>query len=316
VPKRRSVKKRLADGTIKVYHYDRKKKPEKRFADDTIGALTIEYRHSPEWRALSEATRRTYSVYLRDIELLQTEPVAKITRRSLLKLRDVIAEERGNGASTGFIRTASALFKFAVGREIIDHNPAYSIEALPGGELVPWTIEQVEAAMSLPEPYRRVVVLALYTGQRRGDLIRMRWSDYDGLKIKLVQQKTGSKLTLTAPAELRFELDGWKKDTLSDTILLTERGLPWQPQHISHMLPKALVAIGLPPLGVHGLRKLAASRLANSGCTAHEIAAVTGHKSLSMVQHYTKTADQERLAESAISRLESQPRVNRETNRE
>jgi integrase len=64
------------------------------------------------------------------------------------------------------------------------------------------------------------------------------------------------------------------------------------------------VRIGLSnDLNVHGLRKLAAAKLADAGCSRHEIAAITGHQSLSMVQLYTKTADQERLATAAILRL-------------
>jgi site-specific recombinase XerD len=39
------------------------------------------------------------------------------------------------------------------------------------------------------------------------------------------------------------------------------------------------------------LRKATARRLAEIGCTAHQIAAVTGHASLSEVQRYTKAAD-------------------------
>jgi integrase len=58
-------------------------------------------------------------------------------------------------------------------------------------------------------------------------------------------------------------------------------------------------------LNVHGLRKLAATALAEAGCTPHEIAAVTGHKSLAMVELYTRSAARERLALTAIGRLEN-----------
>jgi hypothetical protein len=44
-------------------------------------------------------------------------------------------------------------------------------------------------------------------------------------------------------------------------------------------------------------------RLAEAGCTAHEIRAISGHKSLREVERYTKAADQERLARAAASRL-------------
>jgi len=68
-------------------------------------------------------------------------------------------------------------------------------------------------------------------------------------------------------------------------------------------LMRALRKIGLDGHNIHGLRKLAAVRLAEAGATVHEIAAITGHASLSQVALYTKQADQERLARSAMVRL-------------
>jgi integrase len=62
---------------------------------------------------------------------------------------------------------------------------------------------------------------------------------------------------------------------------------------------------GLPHCSAHGLRKAAASRLAEHGATIHEIAAVTGHRSLKEVQRYTKGVEQKRLAASAMARLSS-----------
>jgi integrase len=67
---------------------------------------------------------------------------------------------------------------------------------------------------------------------------------------------------------------------------------------------KRIALAGLPERCVaHGLRKAAARRLAEAGCSANEIAAVTGHASLEEVTRYTKAADQKRLARSAIRRL-------------
>ena len=53
----------------------------------------------------------------------------------------------------------------------------------------------------------------------------------------------------------------------------------------------------------HGLRKAALTRLAAAGCTVHEIAAISGHKTLSEVQRYTDAADQARLAQAAMGRI-------------
>jgi len=59
---------------------------------------------------------------------------------------------------------------------------------------------------------------------------------------------------------------------------------------------------GLRHCSAHGLRKAAARRLAEAGCTAHEIAAITGHASLNEVQRYTRAADQQKLAASAMEK--------------
>lgn len=63
---------------------------------------------------------------------------------------------------------------------------------------------------------------------------------------------------------------------------------------------------GLPQCSAHGLRKAAASRLADISCTAHEIMSITGHDSISEVQRYTKTAQRKQLAESVRNRVDGQ----------
>ena len=65
---------------------------------------------------------------------------------------------------------------------------------------------------------------------------------------------------------------------------------------------------GLTGCPLHGLRKACARRLAEAGCSALEIMAITGHKTLKEVERYTKAADQERMAERAIARTPSYPR--------
>src|SRR5262245_21768537 len=65
----------------------------------------------------------------------------------------------------------------------------------------------------------------------------------------------------------------------------------------------AIREAGLPPCcKAHGLRKAAARRLAEAGCSAHEIMAVTGHKTLGEVERYTRAAEQERLNAAAMAK--------------
>jgi integrase len=248
---------------------------------------------------LADGTVKTYSYPV------AASPKRRRTTYVLLVIRDAIAKERGNGAGTGFSRAVGALFAWAVGREWIQHNPMAGVKRLPSGELLAWTEAEASLAIrELPEPLRRAVVLAYHTAQRRGDLVLLPWSAYDGSVIRLKQQKTGISLVLPVHPDLRAELEMWARDRQSTTILTAPRGKAWSAQDLSHALPPALQAIGLVRrLNIHGLRKLAATRLAEAGCSAHEIAAITGHKTLSMVQHYTLSADQERMASAAVIRL-------------
>lgn len=299
----RVVKKRLADGSIKTYRYAAKPK-QHRFGDETIGALILAYKAGQEWHALAPASRATYTIYLRVLEAAPHTRVADVTRRDILALRDAVATARGIGAANGFLRAASALFGWAVDREWIDHTPMARVRSLAGGSLPAWTDEQARHAIAkLPEHFRRVVVLAWQTGQRRGDLVRLRWSDYDGRAIHLVQQKTGAALVIEASPQLRAELDAWKRRATALTILTDAKGKPWDATYLSSAMGRALAKIGLPGLNVHGLRKMRAAELASGGATVHEIAAVTGHRTLGMVAHYTRDADQKRLAASAVDRL-------------
>lgn len=295
----------LADGTTKEYRYSAYKRKKPKLPTDTINALVDAYYASPEWAALAENTRRTYAVYLKILSPTGHVRVTDVSRRDILTVRDKILAARGPGAAQGFVRSSSALFAWAVDREWIPHTPVNRIKPIGGGHLRAWSVAEADQAEAgLPERLRRVVVLARYTGQRRGDLCAMTWAAFDGERIRVRQQKTGAELVIPCHPTLREELMRWER--VAVTILTNTLGRPWKPQHLSHELPLALKRLGIAEdLNVHGLRKLAATSLADAGCSVHEIAAVTGHQSLSMVAHYTRTADQERLAGAAIIRLQT-----------
>lgn len=305
------VKRTLADGTVKEYRYarHRRTKPQPK-AVDSIHALIEAYQCSPEWGGLADATKTQYELYLRPLFRVGHVPVDQVKRRDLKLVRDRIAKERGNGAAHGFVRAASALFSFAVDSDWIEASPATRLtKGLPRGHLRAWTPEEAQAALArLPEPLRRVVVLALYTGQRRGDLCALRWSAYDGQEIKLTQQKTKEPMVIPCHDALKAELDAWRKDAVAGigeaTILTDNKGKPWKPNLLSHYMPAALVRIGLSnEINVHGIRKLAAANLAEAGCSTKEIAAITGHRTSAMVDFYTRSADQRKLAGAAIVRF-------------
>ena len=115
------------------------------------------------------------------------------------------------------------------------------------------------------------------------------------------QRKTGATLTIPVHPELERIIAASTIGHL--TLLTTNKGKSYSPDSFSEQFRVWCDAAGLPWRCVfHGLRKAAARRLAEAGCTPHEIAAITGHATLSEVQRYTKAVDQARLACAAMAR--------------
>jgi integrase len=145
-------------------------------------------------------------------------------------------------------------------------------------------------------------MIARFAGQRRGDVLRMTRTAFDGTYISVRQEKTDEPLMIRAHRRLKTYLDELPKDSL--LFVVTSRGQPIEESAFSKEFRAALDAAGLQHLHFHGLRHSAGRALAEAGCSAHEIQAVIGHRTLQMVQHYTKAAQQKRLASSAIAKLE------------
>lgn len=305
----RRVRKRLADGTIKTYTYApraaRQAKPAP-MAADSIRELLAAYERSPEWRALAQRTQKNRLIALRHLRPIQHLRLPELKRREVLTLRDAIAEGIGTGAANAFASHLAAILSWARDRGWIEHSPADRIKALPGGHFPTWTEAQLATALeAVTEPIRRALVLAVHTGQRRGDLVSLRWSDIAGGVVRLKQEKTGARLAIPMHPDLAADVEAWRKGASAVTVLTDPAGKPWDRDWLTMSVMRALEPLGMKGLNIHGLRKLAAVRLAEAGCSVHEIAAITGHASLAEVARYTAAADQERLARAAVTRLQT-----------
>ena len=148
------------------------------------------------------------------------------------------------------------------------------------------------------------LLLALWTGQRQGDLLRLPWSAYDGIHIRLRQGKGGARVVIPVGAPLKAALDATPKR--STIILTNSEGKPWTSDGFRASWGKACKRAGVVGLTFHDLRGTAVTRLAIAGCTEAEIATITGH-SLRGVRaildtHYLIAI--RKLGDSAITKLE------------
>jgi integrase len=203
-----------------------------------------------------------------------------------------------------------ALVAYAIEADLIEHDPTLGIKLrrMTGDGFHTWTegqTERFEAAHPIGSRERLAFALGLYTGQRRGDVIRMgrqhirRTSKGDVIDVK--QGKTGKPLAVPIHPELGAILA--TVPTTQLTFVQTLRGKPFDGKSFTQWFAKACDDAGLPSeCTFHGLRKTFCTRRADAGCTVHETAAGSGHASLKEVERYTKAADQERLAWAAMER--------------
>lgn len=148
-----------------------------------------------------------------------------------------------------------------------------------------------------------------YTGQRGGDVAKMKWSDFDGQRIFVVQEKTGKKLWLRCPKPLLTVLKREQRRADHEHIFSHAYGEPFtNAQTLSHAIRNRLHALGIEPpkdsgkrnYTMHGLRKNAGMELALAGCTVNEIMAVLGHKTPKMALYYVEQACQETMNDNAV----------------
>jgi integrase len=120
--------------------------------------------------------------------------------------------------------------------------------------------------------------------------------------MHVAQQKTKAKLLIPLHPRLKELLAVWPRDQMvilsTSTASRSRRpasatGWPTRSRRPGYLITASRM----------GLRKAAARLLAEAGCTTHQIMAVTGHKSLSEVERYTKAAQQKRLAQEAFKQL-------------
>lgn len=264
----------------------------------TVAAVIDDYLETPEFKGLADNSRRLYRLYLDDIRRVYGKfQIADIRRAHIKKLRTKLAGTPGR--CNVVLKMFRIVMAQAVEMELRTDNPVSGIKPVKGGgSRKPWPPEVIEAFLAAaPADMAMACKLGLYTGQRVGDILAMKWCDIDGTAIQVAQEKTGERVWIPMHRELRAALAGWPRT--GPTILDLPRTTfdpRWQ---------KAKKKAGIKGYVFHGLRYTAAGNLAEVGCSTHEIAAITGHQSLAMLQKYTRHANQKRLAGAAIRKLEA-----------
>jgi integrase len=279
----------------------------------TIRALAISYFNSSGFRSLAPSTQSTYrniiERFCRQADKIGKaygdKSVAALRRENVVKL---MASCDTPHSANGLRKALRALMKHAVELGWRVDDPTLEVKAarVKSDGYHSWTddeIAQFEKRHPLGTKGRLAMDLLLYTGQRRSDVVRMgRQHVRDGW-LNLKQCKTGVELAIPVLPQLALSIEASANDHL--TFLTTEFGRPFTAAGFGNWFRKQCNSAGLHGCSAHGLRKAAARVLAEAGCTAHEIGAITGHTSLREIVRYTMAAEQKKLAASAMAKFKA-----------
>jgi integrase len=269
----------------------------------SIDAAVVAYLGSRAFRAMALASRKMRRNILdRFREKYGMAPVAELRRDHIDK---ILSDKMDTPpAAKNLLKTLRGFLDWCVAEKMLRANPTAGVKVkLPSSSgFYTWTEDDI-AKFTERHPIgskpRLALALLLYTAQRRADVVLMGRQHIRDGGLFVRQQKTGAELMIPVHPELQIALDATPSGQL--TFLVTGYGKGFTAPGFTNWFREQCKAAGL-PVGVsaHGLRKAACRRLAEAGCSAHEIAAISGHVTLAEVQRYTKAADQKRMAKSAM----------------
>jgi integrase len=274
----------------------------KRSKPGSVSAAIAEYYESRAFRSFTGGTpgsRRAILEKFRDKH--GHMPLASLPKEFVIALLDTMTPHMARN----LLKSFRHFIRWCVERKLMRNDPTLGIQVkMPNSDgHHTWTEDEIaafEARWSIGSKPR--LALGLFTAQRRGDVVHIGRQHIRDAVLTIRQAKTGAMLAIPVHPDLAAIIAATPVGHL--TLLATKTGKSYGANDFSKVFRSWCDVAGLPLRCVfHGLRKAACTRLADAGCTAHEIASISGHKSLKEVERYTRRADQARLARAAMERI-------------
>ncbi len=275
--------------------------------EGTIDAAIIAYKRSDRYEALRPSTKERYGYALQKLsDILGTMPLSSITRRAVVRLQSKIAETQQRNAIE-VIKVLNLVFQCAMDLGEVDKNPTEGVRkpvAYKPRQYEAWSDEQISTFLRRAKPvWRRAVIVALFTGLRRGDLLRLSRANIKDGWIEIDISKTDGHTAIPIHSDLQEELDR-EMPAASLMLVPTARGQQMKPDSLSHGIQKEWKRLGVEKgPSIHGLRRSSIIRLLEAGCNVEEVRSLTD-QSKTMVEYYADGRHRKKVAKGAILKLE------------
>lgn len=271
----------------------------------TINALIVDYYRSAEWMNLSDDTRKTRRRIIERFRTQHGDKRVALLRREHVEL--MLAGIKKPSAKRHWLKAVRGLLRFAVPTmtrtDPTERIPAIKMPKSKGHHT--WTDDQIKQYREywpLGTQQRLVMEFALETASRRGEVVRLGPQHLKNGRIRIERTHGSEDVDIPVSPALQTACDAMPKSHL--TYIVTAQGKPRSKYGLGNDFAKWATEAGLPAgCRLHGLKKGGMRRLAEAGNTAHELMAISGHKTLSEVQRYTSAADKKWLADSAMAKM-------------
>lgn len=273
---------------------------------ETVRHVIAHYCAHRKFADLKPRTRSDYGKHLTFLErkIGHLRP-RNIERRHVIAWLDAWAEKGSVSVANYRLRVLRILMEHAIDMGLLPAggNPAKGVRQLKGQTenkpRLPWPDDKISAFRATATGQTLLLFeMLLGTGQRVGDVLDMKWGDFDGEALSVRQNKTGKPLWLPVTQPLLGLLRASERRSVfiltnrKGAGALSYRSAAWE-------IGKIRETIGAKDYDIHALRHTAAHHLAAQGHDDETIAAITGHSTAAMVKHYTGTARQIARAKKA-----------------
>ena len=263
------------------------------------------YYRSPDFLDPSERTREVYRGVIERWRVKYGDGMVRDLRAS--HVEKMMAEMLPYRTAANMLRKRlNGLLNFAVRQGFVATNPVAATRPykIDGEGFHAWSEEEIslfEARHPIGSKARLAFDLMLWTGQRGGDARIMGPQHIRNKRLVVTQEKTGATVSLPILAPLAASIMAARSTAL--VFLMSEHGAPFSRKGFGNKFRQWCDEAGLPHCSAHGLRKAAARRFAEAGCSNQQIKAWTGHTTDSEVSRYTAAADQALLSDTAAELL-------------
>lgn len=305
-----------ADPTFKAcYQAAVSGKPIKKQSDDprTLAWLVGRYMESADWKELSDGTRRQRSNIFHN--MLKDENGFP-TDAAKARFKDVTSDSIANGLedrratpvqANNYLKAVVGLFKWAKKDNHVEINPTVDVDRLKvkSDGFPAWDESDVRlfcAKWKIGTPQRLALEIAMHTGLRRSDLVKVGRQHLRGNELSIRTEKTGALITVELPQRVLDIIEATPTGDMH--FLVTSFGKPFSTPGFGNWFGDAARQANIEK-NTHGVRKFAATTAANGGATAHELMSQFGWANSKQAEVYTKGADRARLGKKA-SRIVSE----------